>query len=353
MANCEILVPSPLTCWSPIAAMRSSFILLIGAIASAGVAAALNAPLPTTFETTMDRLSCRVTAHGKLVSGGWAAAGPVLGALASKFSGSVEVSPMPGAGNGLIADVDLPAFTLIQFYPAHQVGMQVDGEAYAAPQSDEDRLYFQSLRAPAGYRQEFGNAGVFIDANPTKAHSPGWLGHLINDGAVCGGDARADLLSYYETSEARRNCINVGFGPSGACEPTMAYVTTRAVTAGEEFLTTYSHRFWLSKRREGSSAVDEADAELVARLRCLHDATVATKEAVLVNYEDAIHALSEFLAREETAQATQHTCTHAHARTHVLTQAHARTHTHAHTHTQTTALPIGRSRGHGREDSVP
>lgn len=105
---------------------------------------------------------------------------------------------------------------------------------------------------------------IFIDVNPNIERTAGWQGSLVNDGDVCVSSSEDEVVRYYETSRARKNCVLVPIGPS----PLMAYVTTRAVNAGEELLTTYGCEYWVS-------AAAGATVKLSPRVRTLVRQTAA------------------------------------------------------------------------------
>jgi hypothetical protein len=77
-----------------------------------------------------------------------------------------------------------------------------------------------------------------------------FVGHLVNDASAADFSAEAVAaevaLAYLEASSQARNVIMTPFGPA----PITAYVTTRPVRAGEEFLASYGLDYWLSKVHE-------------------------------------------------------------------------------------------------------
>jgi SET domain len=82
---------------------------------------------------------------------------------------------------------------------------------------------------------------LYIDVNPQRRLVPGWMSHLVNDGATVLVNTEQGVLDYYSASRAAKNCVHVPFGPS----PILATVTTRKVKKGQELLTTYGCTYWL------------------------------------------------------------------------------------------------------------
>jgi hypothetical protein len=82
---------------------------------------------------------------------------------------------------------------------------------------------------------------LYIDVNPQRPLVPGWMSHLVNDGATVLFNTEQGVLDYYSASRTAKNCVHVPFGPA----PILATVTTRKVKKGEELLTTYGCTYWL------------------------------------------------------------------------------------------------------------
>jgi len=227
-----------------------------------------------------------------------------IGGRFATLGDGVAVEPSKVHGLGLIAKEPIPAFTIVTFYAVHAVGQQVDREATAAFSSDSDAEYFQSLTQGAGYRHEWYHPalrgdpktdGLFIDANPNKAHVAGWVGHLVNDGALCADATDETLLDYYTQSAELRNCFLVPL-----CKPLMGYVTTRTVEADEELLTTYSHRYWLSTTHHSKSA----DADVLREVEATSDAWSDTLANVEKLYSKEIDSLAAIFESGQTEPST-------------------------------------------------
>lgn len=169
---------------------------------------------------------------------------------------SLNVRSGPSAlhGLGAFANAPLPAGTVATLYPVHSIGIGSQRVASA-----EDAEYWKEPCTSAYRSQAFHAStpgfptagplqgwapGVYVDANPTRPHVPGWMAHLANDCAVVGADAtEAEILAYYATCEQKANCAML---PFGAAAPVMALVTTRDVEDGEELLTAYGHSYWVA-----------------------------------------------------------------------------------------------------------
>jgi len=125
--------------------------------------------------------------------------------------------------------------------------------AFLADATDEPFFDGRAPDASAAYKQYvvggrslFGAADdvstpYFIDVNPLRPNPTGWTASLVNDGASAAAGDEASAVSYYEASRARKNCALVPVGPA----PLLAYATTRDVSAGDEFLTTYGAEYWV------------------------------------------------------------------------------------------------------------
>ncbi|CAB9503881.1 expressed unknown protein [Seminavis robusta] len=175
----------------------------------------------------------------------------------------VDQSTVPNAGLGLLANTNLEEGTVVSFYPVHGIGMDhtstggttaaiastndVDQDFFDTQQDQDGRNYRQCLLRPlTGYSTTIrGKEKLFIDVNPHRSVHPGWTSHCVNDGATIlpqpQGYQEEQVLTYYEQSLQKQNCVQIPFGPV----PLMATVTTRAVDAGEELFTCYGAAYWL------------------------------------------------------------------------------------------------------------
>ena len=54
---------------------------------------------------------------------------------------------------------------------------------------------------------------LYIDVNPQRPLVPGWMSHLVNDGATVLVNTEQGVLDYYAASRAAKNCVHVPFGP--------------------------------------------------------------------------------------------------------------------------------------------
>ena len=134
--------------------------------------------------------------------------------------------------------------------------------------------------------------GVYVDANPTRPHVPGWMAHLANDCAVVGADAtEAEILAYYATCEQKANCAML---PFGAAAPVMALVTTRDVEDGEELLTAYGHSYWVAHGGTPPPSTPAVTRAAASMWTDGLDAKVAKLEAA---YADEVKVLVGLLAK--------------------------------------------------------
>merc|ERR1712048_895294 len=115
---------------------------------------------------------------------------------------------------------------------------------------------------------------------------------LVNDGATCMAPDEAALITYYETSMARKNCVLVPFGPA----PLMAYVTTRDVRDGEELLTTYGCEYWLNEIPDASERL-EATPDVLTLVRQTAASILLQSSTIARNYAKDIAQLKSTFAQ--------------------------------------------------------
>ena len=130
---------------------------------------------------------------------------------------------------------------------------------------------------------------LYIDVNPQRPLVPGWMSHLVNDGATVLVNTEQGVLDYYSASRAAKNCVHVPFGPS----PILATVTTRKVKKGQELLTTYGCTYWLDALLQTPSittditdAIQEQATETARDiLKCRQGVVVRRQNEVFELYE--------------------------------------------------------------------
>lgn len=164
---------------------------------------------------------------------------------------TVSQSSIPGAGMGLFAQEDIEAGTIISLYPVHGLGVDFGESSMVVGLDQRDQDYFDNnpkddyllyligsrpLGKTTNMADVFGDAPLFVDANPTRGPTtPHWLSNYINDGACVGTNTEQGIVDYYQLSRELKNCVLVPFGPS----PIIASITTRDVSKGQELFTTY------------------------------------------------------------------------------------------------------------------
>ncbi len=184
-----------------------------------------------------------------------------LKALYTNCAKTAEIkdSSIKGAGLGLFAKKNIKAGTIISFYPAHALGVEVETSStfqYLPIDQDyfeehpctsssylhcTDQPLFKRKSIISDESSNMKDIPLYLDVNPTKEIIPAWVSQMINDGATVKTNTEQGVLDYYNMSNKMRNCIHIPFGPS----PIMATVTTRKVKKGEEFFTTYGGTYWL------------------------------------------------------------------------------------------------------------
>ena len=205
----------------------------------------------------------------------------------------VGPSLIAGAGLGVFCNQKtIKQGTILSLYPVHCLGLdvedsdEIDDESDAANRyteqatasltvsleedddndvihgkfSDSYLLYILGSRPLLGSTDLLTHGKLFVNVDPGRPVMPGWVAHLVNDGAVVHSNSEEGLLAYYEASARAKNCALVPFGPS----PIMALVATRKIRLGEEFLTSYGGIFWLEKllaqKRGGDDFPDITEA---------------------------------------------------------------------------------------------
>ena len=152
---------------------------------------------------------------------------------------AAAVGPSKVDGLGLHASRDLEPGTLVTLYPVHAMGDEEHCLTF-----DESGHFENAMTRP--YRvgcthEAFKEAKVWVDANPDRPRSDGWLGHMVNDAAIVDSGEDEMIEEYYDQAKA-----NVVLVPLSVA-PLMAWVTRCTVPRGAECLGTYGHDYWLSR----------------------------------------------------------------------------------------------------------
>ena len=193
----------------------------------------------------------------------------------------VGPSSIANAGKGLFAAQNVKAGTIVSFYPVHGMGVDclLSSSSVCLGSNDQDQAYFDSQERtdssgnnslsnymlyligsrPIGTDTQFSfepgpDVRPFVDVNPAREDSNGWLGHYVNDGATVVSNDESGQIEYYQQSRSRKNCVHIPFGPA----PILATVTTRKVKKNEEFFTSYGVSYWLDALIESNSSIDGA-----------------------------------------------------------------------------------------------
>jgi len=225
----------------------------------------------------------------------------------------VKESSIPEAGLGLFAKKNIKAGTIICFYPAHTLGVEI-GEGDSSSIFcclDPDREYFKenpsskscylhctdqplfkrtSILVDIG--QNFEDVLLYLDVNPNRPIVPAWVSQFINDGATVESNSEEGVLDYYTATKSKKNCIHIPWAPS----PIMVTVTTRKVKKGEELFTSYGSTYWLGvlldvRGEEGVGVTNKIQKEIQDTAKDL----LKSMQTVSVVYENqASSFLDEF-----------------------------------------------------------
>ena len=195
----------------------------------------------------------------------------------------VEAAPSELHGRGLFARAPIAKGSLVTFYPVDALGDAQNALALRRYETLAMRDYkveiFHGLLR--GWAED-----LWIDADPSKELVAGWLGHLVNDAAVCASGAQHDIERYYADACAKANCELVPFGD--AC-PLMVIVATRDVEAGAELLQSYDHDYW-TQQETPAAAAHGAAAHFERKMACVRD--------VEANFGPEIESLTDLLIEQ-------------------------------------------------------
>jgi len=171
----------------------------------------------------------------------------------------VKESSISRAGKGLFATKNIKAGSVVSFYPAHALGIELGDQQLWVSSNEADKKHFaknppgqssylHATDQPIFNRPSFiadvvavKDEPIYLDANPNRQTDPLWVSQYINDGAVVSSNDERGVAAYYQQSKRKKNCLHLPLGPS----PIMATVTTRKVKKGEELLTSYGCVYWL------------------------------------------------------------------------------------------------------------
>ena len=277
------------------------------------------APIETSLQNGLTKMNQLMTAEFFLKS-------PNLKKLYTQCTKSITVkqSSIPNAGKGLFATKNIKAGSIISFYPAHALGVELQLQIQDQQQqqqlwvssNEEDATYF-AQNPPGGSSylhatdQPIFNrpslldtlvatpilpkdSPIYLDANPNRQVDPLWVSHYINDGAIISSNDEIGVTKYYQQSKRNKNCIHVPLGPS----PVMATVATRKIKKGEELFKSYGCVYWLGVlypsdgdgdvniNRQIQQQIKESAQDLFASMKSVNAVYANQIEAVQAAYNE-------------------------------------------------------------------
>lgn len=234
--------------------------------------------------------------------------------LHSQIIKSVEVkeSSISGAGLGLFATKNIKAGSIVSFYPAHTLGVEVNDQSIFVAPEGSDQDYFRehppdsssylhatdqpifnrpSLLAKSsglGGSTQLKDAPLYLDVNPQRTPiSPAWVSQYINDGAILRESSEAGVTAYYKESKGTKNCIHIPFGPS----PILATVATKKVKKGDELFTSYGCVYWLGVLYPEDGAATALTGPIQAQIQDSAQDLFAAMKSVSTRYTNQIETL--------------------------------------------------------------
>jgi len=190
--------------------------------------------------------------------------------------GAISTACVSGASNvhgrGVFAARKLHAGTVVTLYPAHALGDSSSSFAYG--EIDLASTDYRVALPPSPGLRDWAT-DLWVDAAPSRALAPGFLGHLVNDAfpRACSSaeeDYTDAVVRYYTDARERASCLLLPFGDT----PLLCLTTVRDVEQGTELLSMYGHEYWVDQRStmrrpEGPSspAAREAEAAWETELR--------------------------------------------------------------------------------------
>jgi hypothetical protein len=171
-----------------------------------------------------------------------------------------EVRPSRIHGLGVFATQDIEACSYVTMYPC-------DGATWHPNEWDSnDSLHFGWPESVTwverhSYQQEAppppGARAMAIYGDPLLHNDPHFAGHMINDGANCYSE---EMVEIYDAVSCRRaNCQFIG--------AVGAVISIRDIKAGDEILTHYGSKYWLTlceleKMSKAAACLPDVGAQL-------------------------------------------------------------------------------------------
>ena len=145
-----------------------------------------------------------------------------------KYRTSVEVRPSKIHGNGIFATEDIPAYTAVTMYPADYVYVKKDNKITTCGNN------FEHFRA---YSIHQNRSGMVLCGNPEIQH-PLFLGHLINDSAICGKEPES-VIEYINNTVNNTNCNFYSHTYM------IIIITTKDIKKDDELFVAYGIGYWV------------------------------------------------------------------------------------------------------------
>lgn len=238
-------------------------------------------------------------------------------------------STIPSAGHGVFATRNIPQYTIVAFYPIHdlyshiitidknvsiaaQMVLKNATKAATTTNASSYRLNSSLPNLPLHYGEgnEFFIQDTFpdahqiqlvLDVHPTQTTIPtGWYGCYINDASSTMMQTKQD--QYLESSLSQQNVYLI---PLPGIGPFQVVVTARDIQQGEELFVSYGYQYWINhpgynaKQQESDGNMKESRNDKEEQLETLQDTRIKLlQEETSQSIQEAMRVMKKTYKRE-------------------------------------------------------